>query len=303
MEVIVRGVNTVFCCSSRDKTDVRSDMSDDSSSAENTVTVAALLSALREKAQENRPTNLTQKEPYEEDEEDHGSEDSYPISPSSESQETVELQEGGSGEDLFKMYTCRFCGKKFDRAFSCNRHERVHTGFKPCFCRICGRGFSEPRNLRHHVIRFHSDGSLRHLIKRDRRKRGDADSPTPSVSPVPLKYPENHLKDVLKETANKLISSSNIDMTGLSGKTNGLEITLTGKTRSDDGGSNTYDEESVKKSATPPQTHAVGESTTGELTTAVTTYTTNLTKIIAASLDSKFIYLVLLDMNINAVKS
>ena len=76
-----------------------------------------------------------------------------------------------SNVEIFKMFSCRYCGKKFDRAFSCNRHERVHTGFKPCFCRICGRGFSEPRNLRHHVIRFHSDGSLRHLIKRDRRKR------------------------------------------------------------------------------------------------------------------------------------
>lgn len=272
--------------SRREKVDVRCDMSDDSSSAENTVTVAALLSALREKAQENRPVNLTPKETYEEMEEDHGSEDSYPVSPSSESQEAGELQEGSNGEDLFKMYTCRFCGKKFDRAFSCNRHERVHTGYKPCFCRVCGRGFSEPRNLRHHVIRFHSDGSLRHLIKRDRRKKGDEESPTPSVSPVPLKYPENRLKDVLKETANKLISSSNIDMTGLSGKTNGLEITLTSKTLND--AANNYDDgnKGVIRSPTPPQTDAVREQTPGDVTTAVTTYTTNLTKIIAASLDN-----------------
>ncbi|KAG7176687.1 Zinc finger protein 236-like 3, partial [Homarus americanus] len=270
--------------SRRDKVDVRCDMSDDSSSAENTVTVAALLSALREKAQENRPVNLTPKETYEEEEEDHGSEDSYPVSPCSESQEAGELQEGGSGEDLFKMYTCRFCGKKFDRAFSCNRHERVHTGYKPCFCRVCGRGFSEPRNLRHHVIRFHSDGSLRHLIKRDRRKKGDEDSPTPSVSPVPLKYPENRLKDVLKETANKLISSSNIDMTGLSGKTNGLEITLTGKTLNDN--PSNYEEGGVIRSPTPPQSDSTKEQTAGDVTTAVTTYTTNLTKIIAASLDN-----------------
>ncbi|XP_069960985.1 zinc finger protein 433-like isoform X2 [Cherax quadricarinatus] len=273
--------------SRRDKVDVRCDLSDDSSSAENTVTVAALLSALREKAQENRPINLAPKDTYEEEEEDHGSEDSYPVSPSSESQEAADLQEGGSGEDLFKMYTCRFCGKKFDRAFSCNRHERVHTGYKPCFCRVCGRGFSEPRNLRHHVIRFHSDGSLRHLIKRDRRKKGDEDSPTPSVSPVPLKYPESRLKDVLKETANKLISSSNIDMTGLSGKTNGLEITLTSKTLHDT--SSNYDDGSkigVLRSPTPPQADIMKERTTGDVTTAVTTYTTNLTKIIAASLDN-----------------
>nr|XP_045598092.1 zinc finger protein 236-like [Procambarus clarkii] len=273
--------------SRRDKVDARCDMSDDSSSAENTVTVAALLSALREKAQENRPLNLTPKDTYEEEEDDHGSEDSYPVSPSSESQEAGDLQEGGSGEDLFKMYTCRFCGKKFDRAFSCNRHERVHTGYKPCFCRVCGRGFSEPRNLRHHVIRFHSDGSLRHLIKRDRRKKGDEDSPTPSVSPVPLKYPESRLKDVLKETANKLISSSNIDMSGLSGKTNGLEITLTSKTLSDT--ASNYDDgikRGVIRSPTPPQADLAKEHAAGDVTAAVTTYTTNLTKIIAASLDN-----------------
>lgn len=168
------------------------ELSDDSSSAENTVTVAALLSALREKAQASRSQQTEDEE--DEEEEEQGSEDSYPISPSSETQETGDQGSGGggggsgTGEELFKMYTCRYCGKKFDRAFSCNRHERVHTGYKPCFCRVCGRGFSEPRNLRHHVIRFHSDGSLRHLIKRDRRSKRDDDSPTPALSPVPLRY-------------------------------------------------------------------------------------------------------------------
>ncbi|XP_064097220.1 zinc finger protein 236-like isoform X2 [Macrobrachium nipponense] len=268
--------------SRRDKIDVRSDMSDDSNSAENTVTVAALLSALREKQQENRPVNLAPKETYEEEEEDHGSEDSCPVSPSSESQEAGELQEAGSGEDLFKMYTCRFCGKKFDRAFSCNRHERVHTGYKPCFCRVCGRGFSEPRNLRHHVIRFHSDGSLRHLIKRDRRKKVEDDSPTPSVSPVPLKYPESRFKDVLKETANKLITSSNIDMTGLSGQTNGLEITLTANI------SNHDESKKICEVKTPPLSSNDGskDPSSTDVTSCATTYTTNLTKIIAASLDN-----------------
>lgn len=245
--------------------------------------MAALLSALREKAQENRPVNLAPKEPYDEEDEDRESEDSCPISPSSESQEAGELQETGSGEDLFKMYTCRYCGKKFDRAFSCNRHERVHTGYKPCFCRVCGRGFSEPRNLRHHVIRFHSDGSLRHLIKRDRRKKGEEDSPTPSVSPVPLRYPESRFKDVLKETANKLITSSNIDMTGLSGQPNDLEIALTTNISNHDEGKKNTEAKSPPLSAT----EGSGEqSSSSEETSTVTTYTTNLTKIIAATLDS-----------------
>ena len=55
------------------------------------------------------------------------------------------------------MYSCRYCSRSFYRLFSLQRHERVHTGFKPCFCRLCGKGFSEPRNLRQHLSRFHPD--------------------------------------------------------------------------------------------------------------------------------------------------
>lgn len=68
------------------------------------------------------------------------------------------------------QFKCRYCDKTFDRIFSVHRHERVHTGFKPCVCKACGRGFSEKRNLRHHIIRFHSDGSGRELLKRNRNK-------------------------------------------------------------------------------------------------------------------------------------
>ena len=69
------------------------------------------------------------------------------------------------------QFKCRFCDKTFDRIFSVHRHERVHTGFKPCICKTCGRGFSEKRNLRHHIIRFHSDGSGRELLKRNRKDK------------------------------------------------------------------------------------------------------------------------------------
>ena len=54
-------------------------------------------------------------------------------------------------------YTCRYCQRVFHRLFSLQRHERVHTGYKPCCCVICGKGFSEPRNLRQHLARFHPD--------------------------------------------------------------------------------------------------------------------------------------------------
>lgn len=55
------------------------------------------------------------------------------------------------------VYVCRFCNKTFERSFSVIRHERMHTGYKPCICRHCGRGFSEPRNLRQHMKRFHNN--------------------------------------------------------------------------------------------------------------------------------------------------
>lgn len=71
------------------------------------------------------------------------------------------------------QFKCRFCDKTFDRVFSVHRHERVHTGFKPCVCKTCGRGFSEKRNLRHHIIRFHSDGSGRELLKRKRKPKNE----------------------------------------------------------------------------------------------------------------------------------
>lgn len=74
------------------------------------------------------------------------------------------------------QFKCRYCDKTFDRVFSVHRHERVHTGFKPCICKVCGRGFSEKRNLRHHIIRFHSDGSGRELLKRARKDKALAAS-------------------------------------------------------------------------------------------------------------------------------
>lgn len=218
-----------------------------------------------------------------EDEEEEKSEESLPASPSSETpmeivSESMETSiHGNAGKtgtaegDMFKMFSCRYCGKKFDRAFSCNRHERVHTGYKPCFCRICGRGFSEPRNLRHHVIRFHSDGSLRHLIKRDRRKRKDEEphSEIPSNS-------DFSTKGILKECGNKEL-------------TNGMFSNYVVNRHENSGvclNNNIVSYSSVHNgvvvnSFSPEQNGSNGSNT-------LNTYTSNLTKIFAASLDSKF---------------
>ena len=88
------------------------------------------------------------------------------------------------------LYICQFCNKSFDRLFSLHRHERVHTGYKPCYCTYCGRGFSEPRNLRHHMIRFHSDGSQIHLIKRMRKKPTVDSGLSRTSQRLPLVTPE-----------------------------------------------------------------------------------------------------------------
>ena len=31
---------------------------------------------------------------------------------------------------------CRFCDKVFEKGYSLQRHERIHTGFKPCYCEV-----------------------------------------------------------------------------------------------------------------------------------------------------------------------
>lgn len=56
-------------------------------------------------------------------------------------------------------YVCRYCNKIFFRLFSLQKHEQVHMGLKACFCKECGKGFSDPRNLRHHVMRYHGVGA------------------------------------------------------------------------------------------------------------------------------------------------
>lgn len=100
------------------------------------------------------------------------------------------------------QFKCRYCDKTFDRVFSVHRHERVHTGFKPCICKVCGRGFSEKRNLRHHIIRFHSDGSGRELLKRARKDKALAASAKHLAAsvmigdhafPLDVRVPLNHV--------------------------------------------------------------------------------------------------------------
>jgi stress-induced morphogen len=68
-----------------------------------------------------------------------------------------------------RAYVCRYCNKTFLRFFSLQRHERVHTRFKSCYCSECGKGFSESRSLRHHMVSGHKDQDQSRKVKHVRR--------------------------------------------------------------------------------------------------------------------------------------
>lgn len=115
-------------------------------------------------------------------------------------------------------FQCNYCTKRFDRLFSMQRHERIHTGIKPCFCKQCGRGFSERRNLRHHVIRFHSD-----VNQREGGGRRSKKSKT--------RNPSHKLVSFLKKTAVRILNTMEQSKYGVPDP---FEDALTGK-RTEDG--------------------------------------------------------------------
>ncbi|XP_028298586.1 uncharacterized protein LOC114460915 [Gouania willdenowi] len=55
------------------------------------------------------------------------------------------------GDGSERPYGCQICGKRFRRAETLRRHNRVHTGEKPHTCEVCGKMFREPFHLTKHL--------------------------------------------------------------------------------------------------------------------------------------------------------
>ncbi|CAG5888722.1 unnamed protein product [Menidia menidia] len=55
------------------------------------------------------------------------------------------------GDGSERPYGCQICGKRFRRAETLRRHNRVHTGEKPHACDVCGKTFREPFHLTKHL--------------------------------------------------------------------------------------------------------------------------------------------------------
>lgn len=49
-----------------------------------------------------------------------------------------------------KLFTCKYCGKAFNRPKKVEIHQRIHTGEKPFRCNTCGKHFTEAGNLKKH---------------------------------------------------------------------------------------------------------------------------------------------------------
>lgn len=58
---------------------------------------------------------------------------------------------GPPGDGSERPYGCQICGKRFRRAETLRRHNRVHTGEKPHACDVCGKTFREPFHLTKHL--------------------------------------------------------------------------------------------------------------------------------------------------------
>lgn len=59
---------------------------------------------------------------------------------------------GKNGQKIKKVFSCKFCDKKFNNSSNCNKHMRIHTRETVAHCKICGKTFIDWSNLKKHQI-------------------------------------------------------------------------------------------------------------------------------------------------------
>lgn len=111
-------------------------------------------------------------------------------------------------------YTCKHCGKCFDKPGTLKRHKAIHSGRKPYMCSHCGKTFNDPSSCRRHVRTQHKEkkagfNQVRNLQQHENmHAERKCNKQQPDISQekkreVRQRGPSQPLKPVRSKTANR----------------------------------------------------------------------------------------------------
>lgn len=111
-------------------------------------------------------------------------------------------------------YTCKHCGKCFDKPGTLKRHKAIHSGRKPYMCSHCGKTFNDPSSCRRHVRTQHKEkkagfNQVRNLQQhKNMHAERKCNKQQPDISQekkreVRQRGPSQPLKPVRSKTANR----------------------------------------------------------------------------------------------------